>query len=107
MTIININNENVDACIVFNFLQQDILNKHKENCIVINGQQAVKMPNKGEKILFKHYQRQLQAPFVIFADFEAITEKVQSYKPNDNDSYTDAYQKHSHCSYGYYSRLLL
>lgn len=47
MTIININNENVDACIVFNFLQQDILNKHKENCIVINGQQAVKMPNKG------------------------------------------------------------
>lgn len=71
------------------------------------GNKQSRCETKVKKIIFKHYQRQLQAPFVIFADFEAITEKVQSYKPNDNDSYTDAYQKHSHCSYGYYSRLLL
>ena len=41
------------------------------------------MPEKGEKIMFKNYQKQLQAPFVINADFKAIPEKVQSCKPND------------------------
>ena len=33
---------------------------------------------------------------MIYADFEPITEKVD----NDN-SYTEAYQKHTDCSYGY------
>lgn len=69
--------------------------------MVINGQQAIKMPNNGEKKMFKNYQRQLQAPFVIYGDFEAITEKIQSCKPNDNESYTEAYQKHTVCSYAY------
>ena len=30
-----------------------------------------------------------------------ITEKVQSCKPNDDKSFTEAYQKHTDCSYGY------
>jgi len=38
---------------------------------------------------------------VIYADFEAITEKVDSCKPNNNDSYTEAYQKHTDCGYSY------
>jgi len=38
---------------------------------------------------------------VIYADFEAITEKVDSCKPNDNDSYTETYQKHTDCGFGY------
>ena len=83
------------------FTTEEILNQHKENCMIINGQQAIKMPNKGEKIMLKNYQRQLKAPLVIFADFEAITEKVQSRKPNAVDSYTEAYQKHTDCSYAY------
>ena len=45
--------------------KHDILNKHKNDCIVINGQQAVKMPVKGEKIMFKNYQKQLYAQFLI------------------------------------------
>ena len=35
------------------------------------------MPLAGEKIMYKNYQTQLQAPFVIYADFEAITEKFK------------------------------
>ena len=41
------------------------------------------------------------APFVIHADFEAITEKIQGCEPYNNKSYTDKYQKHASCSYGY------
>jgi len=83
------------------FSSEDILSKHNTECIVINGEQAIKMPQKGEKIKFQNYSRQLQAPFVIHADFEAITEKVDSFKPNDSKSYTEAYQKHTDCSFGY------
>ena len=42
-----------------------ILNKHKPNCITINGKQAIKMPEKGEQVYFKNYHKQLNAPFVI------------------------------------------
>ena len=31
------------------FSSEDVLNKHKTECIVINGEQAIKMPGKGEK----------------------------------------------------------
>ena len=60
------------------------------------------MPKKGENILkFNNFHKQLPVPFVIYADFEAITERVQGCRPNDKRSYTDAYQKHEDCSYEY------
>ena len=31
------------------FSSEDILNKHKTDCIVINSEQGIKMSNKGEK----------------------------------------------------------
>ncbi|XP_068686771.1 uncharacterized protein [Montipora foliosa] len=34
-------------------------------------------------------------------DFEAITEKIHGCQPNDDKSYTEAYQKHTDCGYGY------
>ena len=34
------------------------------------------MPPKGTKVYFKNYQKMLPVPFVIYADFEAITEKI-------------------------------
>ena len=40
-------------------------------------------------------------PFVIYADFEAITEKIDSCLPPDQKSYTSTYQSHRACSYGY------
>ena len=40
-------------------------------------------------------------PFVIYADFEAITEKLYGCLKDNGDSYTSAYQKHADCGYGY------
>ena len=85
-----------------NFTTEQILFKHKDNCMVVNGKQAIRMPKERENIVqFKNHQRQMLAPFVIHADFEAITEKIQECEPNNNKSYTDKYQKHASCSYGY------
>ena len=83
------------------FSSEIIKKKHKSNCIIINGQQAIRMPEKGEKLYFKNYHKQLTIPFVIYADFEAITEKVDSCKQNNDTSYTENYQRHNACSYGY------
>lgn len=33
------------------FSSEEVLNNHKANCIVINGKQAIKMPEKGNNIL--------------------------------------------------------
>ena len=68
----------------------------------MNGTQAVKMPDEDNNILkFNNFHKQQPVPFVIYADFEAITEKISGCQPNNNKSYTEAYQKHTDCGYGY------
>ena len=84
------------------FSSERVLTDHKENCIQVNGTQAVKMPDKNHNILkFNNFHKQQPVPFVIYADFEAITEKISGCKHNDDKSYTEAYQKHTDCGYAY------
>ena len=83
------------------FSREDVLTEHKNNCISINGKQAINMPEKGDKVYFKNHHKQLPVSFVIYADFEALTEKIQGCQPNNEKSYTEAYQKHTDCGYGY------
>ena len=84
------------------FSSEEVLSTHKDNCIQVNGTQAIKMPDKDNNILkFNNFHKQQPVPFVIYADFEAITEKISSCQPNNNKSYTEAYQKHTDCGYGY------
>ena len=84
------------------FSSERVLNNHKDNCIQLNETQAVKMPDKNNNILkFNNFHKQQAVPFVIYADFEAITEKISGCIPNNDKSYTEAYQKHTDCGYGY------
>ena len=84
------------------FSSERVLTDHKENCIQVNETQAIKMPDKDNNILkFNNYQKQQPLPFVIYSDFEAITEKVSGCKPNVDKSYTEAYQRHTDCGYCY------
>ena len=91
------------------FSSERILANHVNNCLTINGAQAINMPKQGENILkFNNFHKQLPVPFVIYADFEAITKKVQGCKQSeemekdkDRRSYTKAYQTHEDCGYGY------
>ena len=84
------------------FSSERVLTDHKENCMQVNGTQAIKMPAKDNNILkFNNFHKQLPVPFVIYSDFEAITEKIHGCQPNDDKSYTEAYQRHTDCGYGY------
>ena len=59
------------------------------------------MPQPGSKVFFYQHQKQLPVPFVIYADFEAITEKIDSCSPPGDKSYTQSYQKHKPSGFGY------
>ena len=84
------------------FSSEEVLNNHKNNCIQVNGEQAIKMPDKNNNTLkFNNFHKQQPVPFVIYADFEAITEKISGCQPNNNKSFTEAYQKHTDCGFGY------
>lgn len=83
------------------FSRENVLNNHKNHCMVINGEQAIKMPKQGDNILkFSDCHKQMPLPYVIYPDFEAITEKVQGCLQDNAESYTESYQKHTDCSYG-------
>ena len=91
------------------FSSERILANHVNNCLTINGAQAINMPKQGENILkFNNVHKQLPVPFVIYADFEAITKKVQGCEQSEEmkneknkRSYMEAYQTHEDCGYGY------
>ena len=61
------------------------LAKHKVDCVNINGDQAINLPEKyidkngverTPSIYFKNYHKRLPVPFAIYADLECITEKI-------------------------------
>ena len=72
--------------------------EHKENCLIINGKQSVKL--KSSLIEFKNHFKQLPGPFKIYDDFESFLKGVKSRDKN-NASYTEKYQDHIPCSFAY------
>ena len=85
-------------CCLQCFSSEKVLIEHKENCLMINGKQSVRL--KSGSISFKNYFKQLSAPFKIYADFECILKGVKSSDKN-NGSYTEKYQDHIPCSFAY------
>ena len=68
------------------FSSENILIKHKEVCLRINGQQSINL-GKGA-IKFKSYFKQLPVSFKIYADFECNLKSVECYE----GSYTKKYE---------------
>ena len=83
------------------FSSKNLLERHKGDCFLINGTQAIEMPSEGSKIYFQNHHRMQPVPFVIYADFEPITEKIDTCQPSNQKSYTTTYQSHRACGFGY------
>ena len=77
------------------FSSENVLIKHKEDCLSINGKQSVNL-EKGI-IEFENYFRQSPLPFKIYADFECNLRDAEIYE----GSYTKKYHDHVPCSYAY------
>ena len=70
-------------CCLQCFSSENVLTEHKENCLVINGKQNVKL-RKGS-ISFKNYYKRLPVPFKIYADFECILRPTSSKRVKSSD----------------------
>ena len=75
------------------FSSKNILAKHKEVCLSINGAQYVRFEKR--TIKFKKYFKQIPVPFKIFADFECNLKNVESYE----GSYSKKYQDNIPCGF--------
>ena len=60
------------------FSSKNVLTKHKEVCLSINGAQSVRL-EKGT-IGFENYFKQIPRPFKIYADFACNLKSVESYE---------------------------
>ena len=81
------------------YIREDLLEAHKPECRGI-GQTAVR-PEGKNKLAFQNHHKQLPAPFIIYADFEALTTKVEGPELDPTKSNTQRTQYHEACSYSY------
>ena len=62
----------------------------------------VDMPEEGKnKLNVKNYHNQMSAPFVIYADFEALTRRVDGPELDPSKWNTQKTQHHEACGWGY------
>ena len=62
----------------------------------VEGQQ-IEMPTPDEKLKFEHHFKKLRCPFVIYADFECLTEELK--QPEDDEIKTYKYHEHKPCGF--------
>ena len=91
------------------FKSEKSLNKHTEYC-QNNEEVKIEMPmikdDEGkflgpEYIYFKNHYKKQRVPFVVYADFECFTEKIDTCQPEEGKSFTNQYQKHSPSGFSY------
>ena len=91
------------------FKSEKSLNKHTEYC-QNNEEVKIEMPMikddegkflRPEYIYFKNHYKKQRVPFVVYADFECFTEKIDTCQPDDGKSFTNQYQKHSPSGFSY------
>ena len=70
------------------FTTKEILNNHRERCLLINETQAVKYETG--IIKFKNYDKQIPISFKIYADTECLLKRISI----NEGKYTKLYQKH-------------
>lgn len=91
-----------DRCLNF-FREKHTLTEHSETC---TNECHIKMPLPWERwITFKNLEYQLKAPFVIYADTEALLKRLDVDEQNQvfrEGCSTVAYQEHHVYSVGYY-----
>ena len=82
------------------FPDKDKLKNHEKYCFQ-NEAIKIEMPKEGSSISFRHHNRAIKVPFVVYADFEAFTKEIQPIPQNDRVSFTQKYQHHQPSGFCY------
>ncbi|XP_048577296.1 uncharacterized protein LOC125559738 [Nematostella vectensis] len=86
------------------FWSKTSLEKHLEYCAE-NEEVKIEMPVDEDggplHAYFKNHTRGMRVPFVVYADFESVTENIDTCSPDEGRSFTKQYQKHKPSGYCY------
>ncbi|XP_069103879.1 uncharacterized protein [Argopecten irradians] len=81
------------------FVREDLLDKHVENC-ARHDPQCIEFP-ENDMLKFEDFRKQLKAPFVLFCDFEAFVQPMDSCENDPSISSTTKTAQFEPCSFGY------
>ena len=80
-----------------------LLERHMPECKgLLKSPTRTEMPKEGEnKMKFQNYNKQMKAPYVVYADFECLVKKIATCEPNNKHSFTVKTEKHEPCGFSY------
>ena len=80
----------------------DILARHAMHCSGVNGRQTkIEMAEEGENILkCQNHQKQMKAPFIIYADFEALIQNIPE-NSREKTSCMEKTDRHEACGFAF------
>ena len=81
------------------FSSEIILKKHKSDCLVVNGEQRVKLG--AGYVEFKNYSNKMRVPFKINVDFECILKKCDNVVGSCDSLWSVKESEHVPCGFGY------
>ena len=83
------------------FTTAQILEWRVNSYFGIYGKQIIKATKIVETVKFKNSTRKVKSPFMIYAHFESILISENNGKQKQDVFYTNKYQNHIGCSFGY------
>lgn len=83
------------------FQTKEKLTSHKENCNGVGGTAVRIEMSKNKYIKFENHKNQLEVPYIIIADFEAILEKIDACESDPKKSSTTKTSLHEPCGFCY------
>ena len=81
-----------------NHFPMDRLAAHQESCLSFEAVK-IEMPPKDSTMKFKNFNKKMEFPYVMYADFEARLETVPGVFPNPGKSFTEKIQEHKPVSF--------
>ena len=101
----NRHNESKHFCerCLHGYKRRDLLERHKPECKgLLKSPTRTEMPKEGEnKMAFQNFQKQMKAPYVVYADFECIVKKIHTCEPDNKKSFTVKTEKQEPCGFSY------
>jgi len=101
----NRHNESKHFCerCLHGYSRKELLERHKPECKgLLKTATRTEMLKEGEnKMAFKNHYKQMKAPYVIYAVFECVLEKIAGCEPPSNKNFTVKTEKHEPCGFSY------
>ena len=85
------------------YSRKELLERHKsEYKGLLKSPTRTEMLKEGEnKMSFTNYHKQMKAPYVVYADFECVLQKIAGCEPPQNESFTVKTERHVPCGFSY------